>query len=199
MQNRVAGSEWELTTIEVPESGIAGTNDQNVGPTLYEPINVYKPLATNIGTVDGPFEYLTVAGLRLPLPFTTRMTVVRLENGDLILHSPIAFDERLATEIQTLGTVRHLVSLRHVCFASISGSCWSDEGYRPKRPLSQTTPLAVKNQRAAGRPPMSRATTTPEKNVKAAMIPMAHDKPNESAMMPAESAPIAYPRSRQNR
>ena len=63
-----------------------------MGATLYEPINVYKPLALNIGIVDGPFEYLTVAGIRLPLPFTTRMTVICLANGDLFLHSPIAFN-----------------------------------------------------------------------------------------------------------
>ncbi len=44
----------------------------------YEPINIYKPVAANIGIVDGPFEYLTVGGVKLPLPFTTRMTVVRL-------------------------------------------------------------------------------------------------------------------------
>src|SRR5262249_49994675 len=35
---------------------------------LYEPINVYKPLAPDIGIVDGPLEYLTVGGVRLPLP-----------------------------------------------------------------------------------------------------------------------------------
>jgi hypothetical protein len=54
-----------------------------MGATLYEPINVYKPLAPNIGVVDGPFEYFTVAGVRMPIPFTTRMTVIRLGNGDL--------------------------------------------------------------------------------------------------------------------
>src|SRR5829696_10208832 len=81
-----------------------------MGASLYEPINVYKPLAPDIGIVDGPFEYLTVGGIRLPLPFTTRMTVVRLSNGDLFLHSPIRFDERLAKELRRLGTVHHLVS-----------------------------------------------------------------------------------------
>jgi hypothetical protein len=90
-----------------------------VGATLYEPINVYKPLAPNIGIVDGPFEYLTVAGLRLPLPFTTRMTVVRLANGDLFLHSPIAFDEKLAAALRALGTVRHLVSPNQFHYAHI--------------------------------------------------------------------------------
>jgi hypothetical protein len=29
-----------------------------------------------------------MSGVRLPLPFTTRMTVVQLKNGDLFLHSP---------------------------------------------------------------------------------------------------------------
>ena len=64
--------------------------------TLYEPTNVYKPVAPRIGIVDGPFEYLTVLGLKMPMPFTTRMTVVRLTNGDLFLHSPIRFQQQLA-------------------------------------------------------------------------------------------------------
>jgi len=90
-----------------------------MGASFYEPINVYKPLARDIGIVDGPFEYLTVGGIRLPLPFTTRMTVVRLSNGDLFLHSPIKFDERLAEELHGLGTVRHLVSPNQFHYAHI--------------------------------------------------------------------------------
>lgn len=91
-----------------------------MGASLYEPINVYKPVAPNIGVVDGPFEYLTVAGVRLPLPFTTRMTVVRLSNGDLFLHSPIKFDQRLSNELQALGTPRHLVSPNQFHYAHIA-------------------------------------------------------------------------------
>jgi hypothetical protein len=87
--------------------------------TLYEPINVYKPVAANIGIVDGPFEYLTVAGVRLPLPFTTRMTVVRLSGGDLFLHSPTKFDRTLARELESLGTIRHLVSPNQFHYAHI--------------------------------------------------------------------------------
>jgi hypothetical protein len=90
-----------------------------MGASLYEPINVYKPLATNIGIVDGPFEYLTIGGIRLPLPFTTRMTVVCLANGDLFLHSPIKFDERLAKALCELGTPRHLVSPNQFHYAHI--------------------------------------------------------------------------------
>src|SRR6266700_3248554 len=87
--------------------------------SLYEPINTYKAVAPNIGIVDGPFEYLTVGGVKLPLPFTTRMTVVRLSNGDLFLHSPIKFDGRLANELVGAGAVRHLVSPNQFHYAHI--------------------------------------------------------------------------------
>lgn len=87
--------------------------------TLYEPINVYKPIAADIGVVDGRFEYFSVAGLRMPMPFSTRMTVVRLENGDLFLHSPVAFDAQLAAALDTMGTVRHLVSPNQWHYAHI--------------------------------------------------------------------------------
>ncbi len=106
--------------------------------SLYEPINAYKPLAPDIGIVDGPLEYLTVAGIRLPLPFTTRMTVVRLSNGDLFLHSPIKFDERLARELRGLGRVRHLVSPNQFHYAHIGewartfpdAICWASPRVR---------------------------------------------------------------------
>src|SRR5438876_6457443 len=86
---------------------------------VYDPLNVYKPFGPNIGIVDGPLEYFTTAGVRLPLPFSTRMTVVRLQSGDLFLHSPIAFDAKLAEELQAMGTVRHLVSPNQFHYAHI--------------------------------------------------------------------------------
>src|SRR5215468_6601270 len=90
---------------------------------LYEPLNQYKPVASDIGIVDGPFEYLTMAGVRLPLPFTTRMTVVRLGNGDLFIHSPIAFEAALADSLRAMGTLRHLVSPNQFHYAHI-GEWW---------------------------------------------------------------------------
>ena len=90
-----------------------------MGASLYEPINVYKPVGRDIGIVDGPFEYLTVAGVRLPLPFSTRMTVVRLTNDGFFLHSPIKFDDALGNELQRLGTIRHLVSPNQFHYAHI--------------------------------------------------------------------------------
>jgi hypothetical protein len=38
------------------------------------------------------------------------MTVVRIEDGSLLLHSPIALSSRLRSQIDCLGPVRHIVS-----------------------------------------------------------------------------------------
>ncbi len=43
-------------------------------------------------------------------PFSTRMTVVRLSNGDLWIHSPERLNEQLQQELAVLGTVRYLIS-----------------------------------------------------------------------------------------
>ena len=106
--------------------------------TLYDPINVYKPLATGIGTVDGPFEYFSIAGIRMPMPFTTRMTVVRLGSGDLFLHSPIKYDENLAANLRSMGKVRHLISPNQWHYAHIgewqqafpNAIAWASPGVR---------------------------------------------------------------------
>src|SRR5262249_10326217 len=86
---------------------------------LYVPLNEYKLFGPHIGVVDGPLEYLTMAGVRLPLPFTTRMTVVHGASGDLFLHSPIAFNAPLAQQLSSMGRVRHLVSPNQFHYAHI--------------------------------------------------------------------------------
>lgn len=89
-------------------------------PSLYEPINEYKAFAPHIGIVDGPFEYVSVFGTKkIGWPFTTRMTVVQLANGDLFLHSPIAYDPALAHHLQGMGIIRHLVSPNRGHYAHI--------------------------------------------------------------------------------
>jgi hypothetical protein len=55
------------------------------------------------------------------LPFGTRMTIVRLPDGGLWLHSPIEITPGLGAEIRSLGSVRHIVSpnkLHHLHLAS---------------------------------------------------------------------------------
>jgi len=86
---------------------------------LYEPINLYKPFAPSVGIVDGRSEHVTLLGMKMPWPFTTRMTVVQLASGELFLHSPIAFDAALARQLQSLGRVRHLASPNRGHYAHI--------------------------------------------------------------------------------
>jgi len=107
---------------------------------LYEPINSYKPLAPHIGIADGPIERVGLLGMKMPLPFTTRMTVVQLASGDLFLHSPIAFDAALAKRLQSLGRVRHLVSPNRGHYAHIGewarefpeAIAWASPGVRER-------------------------------------------------------------------
>jgi hypothetical protein len=46
----------------------------------------------------------------LGIPYPTRMTVVRLADGSLWIHSPIQLDSALTEELQALGPVRYLIS-----------------------------------------------------------------------------------------
>ena len=55
------------------------------------------------------------------VPFGTRMTVVRLEDGGLLVHSPLEPVPSLRAEIDALGPVRHVVSpnkLHHLFLGS---------------------------------------------------------------------------------
>jgi hypothetical protein len=70
----------------------------------YPPLDVLKPVAENLWIVDsGPQEAM---GLSL----SVRMTVIRLSNGDVWLHSPTRYNAELRREIETLGPIRHLVA-----------------------------------------------------------------------------------------
>ena len=49
---------------------------------------------------------LRIAGLNVG----TRMTAIRLDDGGLFLHSPVALDAPTRDELETLGPVRHVVA-----------------------------------------------------------------------------------------
>jgi hypothetical protein len=73
-------------------------------PETYPPLDVPKPVAEGVWIVDsGP---LRIMGMPMPV----RMTVIRLANGDLWLHSPTRYDERLRGELERHGRIRHLVA-----------------------------------------------------------------------------------------
>ena len=82
--------------------------------TGYEPLNVPKLLAEDIWLVDGP--HIGFYGL----PFSTRATIVRLENGDLWVHSPIRLTAGLVDEVRRLGQVRYLVAPNWIHYAYLS-------------------------------------------------------------------------------
>jgi len=70
----------------------------------YPPLDVPKAVAEGVWIVDsGPMNAL---GLELPV----RMTIFRLSNGDLLLHSPTPFSAEVAKAVEALGRVRHLVA-----------------------------------------------------------------------------------------
>jgi hypothetical protein len=70
----------------------------------YSPIDQPKLLAEDVWIVDsGP---ISAMGLKLPV----RMTVVRLKDGSLLLHSPTAYTADLGRALDALGPVRHLIA-----------------------------------------------------------------------------------------
>ncbi len=60
-----------------------------------------KPIVDNVWCAESSLDFP-----RLPL----RMTVVRLVNGDLWIHSPVKMDQTLVTEIKALGEVKHIIA-----------------------------------------------------------------------------------------
>ncbi len=74
----------------------------------YEPTDVLKPVADDVWIVDGPVIGYGYLGMKFPFP--TRMTIVRLADGGLWVHSPTPLPPGLKPEIDRLGPVRHLIA-----------------------------------------------------------------------------------------
>jgi len=92
------------------------------------------PLADGLFAARGPER---VAGLRIG----TRMTVIRLADSRLLLHSPVPWEEALAREIDALGPVGFLVApnkLHHLWLGPWVDACpdatlYGAPGLRDKR------------------------------------------------------------------
>jgi hypothetical protein len=82
--------------------------DDKVAFVPYAPLNVPKPIAPNVWIVDGAEIRFDYFGLKIP--FSTRMTIVRLPNGGLWLHLPTEPDDALFSNIREIGPVRFLVA-----------------------------------------------------------------------------------------
>ncbi len=83
-------------------------------PTGYEPLNTVKPIGEDIWVVDGPAIRFYGA------PFSTRATIVRLNNGDIWVHSPTYLTDDLAAEVAALGPVRHLIAPNWIHYAYVT-------------------------------------------------------------------------------
>lgn len=105
----------------------------------YTPLDTPKSVAADLWIVDGPPIDMAV-GLGMSMPFPTRMVVVRLGNGDLWCHSPIAPDDALFAALDALGPVRHLVSPNKLHYAHIAAwkrrypqaTAWASPGVRER-------------------------------------------------------------------
>lgn len=111
----------------------------------YDPINTLKPVAPDIWIVDGPEIAMSYAGGGT-IPFTTRMTVARLPDGSLWLHSPTELTERLAAQIDALGPVRHIVAPNRIHY-------WWVGDWKGRYPQARTyaAPRVEEQARANGR------------------------------------------------
>jgi hypothetical protein len=74
----------------------------------YAPINELKPVAPDVWIVDGSIIRFGMGPFRAP--FTTRMTLIRLSDGGLWVHSPVEADQALFAAVEALGPVRFLVA-----------------------------------------------------------------------------------------
>jgi hypothetical protein len=82
--------------------------------TLYAPLDVPKRLARDVWVVD--------SGFRSGIP--VRMTVIRLGNGDLLLHSPTRYTAGLQRALETIGPIRHVVAPNSVHW--MFAKAWQD-------------------------------------------------------------------------
>lgn len=96
------------------------------GVGVYAPLGEPHAIADGLWVVDGPIERMPY--LVGSIPFPTRMTVVRLPDGGLWCHSPVALDDALRARIDALGEVRHLVSPNRIHYAHIGAwqRAWPD-------------------------------------------------------------------------
>lgn len=115
----------------------------------YEPLNQLRPIGTDIWIVDGPVLQWGY-GIPVKWPFPTRMTVVRLPDGGIWLHSPVKPDAELMVAIGKLGPVRHIVSPNRIHHVSIGpwsrhfpdARTWASPGVRQRSDVPYTDDLA---------------------------------------------------------
>ncbi len=93
------------------------------------------PLAKDIWVAERPQKFYG-------LPVGTRMTVMRLSGGRLLLHSPVVLDAELRAELDAIGRVRYVVApnrVHHLYAGDVAKAypearLWVGPGLERKRP-----------------------------------------------------------------
>jgi hypothetical protein len=121
--------------------------------TVYPPLDTPKPVADNLWVVDsGPMH---VAGMPLPV----RMTIIRLGNGELILHSPTPFSFPIKAQLDDLGRIAHLLAPNTAHWSFVKqwqahypdATCWAVPGLG-ERPAVKKAELRIDKVFADGAP-----------------------------------------------
>lgn len=94
-----------------------------------------RPLADNLWVAERPQKFYG-------LPVGTRMTVIRLADGKLLLHSPVALSVGLRQELDAIGSVSYVVApnrLHHLYAGDVAraypgAKLWVAPGLEQKRP-----------------------------------------------------------------
>lgn len=73
----------------------------------YPPLDTPKRVAEDVWVVDGPVIWFGVPWPRMPFP--TRMTIIRLDGGQLFVHSPTRLTPALISAVGAIGTVRWII------------------------------------------------------------------------------------------
>lgn len=111
---------------------------QALGYTPYQPQLVPVQQAENIWTVEGPEIAYRLAGMALPCP--TRMTVIRLADGTLWLHSPVSYTAALDHALAQFGAVSALIAPNSFHYAHIAA--WA--AHHPMATIYAPAELATK-------------------------------------------------------
>ncbi len=114
------------------------TVDPESGLALYDPLGVPKPVAPDVWILDDGVVWMAFPGFKVPFP--TRMAVIRLRSGELLLLSPTRPTDPVVAAVQALGRVAHLISTNAIHYVHIAAwkerfpdaIAWASPGVRAR-------------------------------------------------------------------
>ena len=123
-----------------PVARLMGAAEGHAHGVAYPPLDTPKPVADGVFVVDSllPNPIGAVAGVR--------MTVIRLPDGGLLLHSPTRFGQALRAELEAIGPIRHLVAPNFAHWTFLKGwqdavpgtTSWAAPGLRDRAPVRRS-------------------------------------------------------------